>query len=145
MKSPLLLLLLICITAIFQFARASDEPKFFAARGSYAVSPEITLVVSNDPETKFPKYMLNYKSGGGNGQEISTAKPADPFLIYWDRGTQTLWWATSVRVGYCDVSKRSSARSSSHDRAKAFHDYDKFPPRPVVFLTEMERTLPAQP
>lgn len=143
MKSAILLITL--VTVVFQFARAAEEPKFFAAKGQYVLSPEITLVITDNAESRLAQYMLNYTSGGGSGQEITAAKPGDPFLIYWDRDTQTLWWATSVRIGYCDISKQLSARSSSHDRSKAFSDSDEFPPRPAVFITEVERTLHVQP
>lgn len=140
MNRALLIFILLAIPWLQTRADALAS-HFYAARGTYVLSPNLTLVISADPETRRPKYMLNYSDYGGNGQEIPVATPDDPFLTYWDVDTKTLWWATSFRVGYCNMSKQHSAISSSYERDK-LHAKNTFPQAPAVFLAETERVLP---
>ncbi len=148
MKS--LLILITLITVAFQSARAADKPTFFAARGTYRLSATTTLIVSEEEQT--PHYSLKSEVQQNNtgttvshGGELTGAKTGESFLIYWDTDSQTLWWATARRLGYCDIRTPQSARSSSHDRATPFKDYDKFPTRPAAFMTELEHSLPIRP
>jgi|GEM_PF-5075045 len=138
------------IVLAFQSAPAADEQRFFAARGEYRLSATTTLMVSEQEQT--PHYTLksavqqaNTATTVSHGGELMGTKPGEPFLIYWDADSQTLWWATARHIGFCDIHHPRSARSSSHNRYTPFHDYDKFPPRPAALITEMERTLPMQP
>lgn len=142
------LILITFIVLAFQSASASDEPKFFAARGEYRLSATTTLIVSEQEQT--PQYTLksavqqaNTATTVSHGGELIGTKPGEPFLIYWDADTQTLWWATARRLGYCDIRNPQSGKSAFHIRTEPFHA--SFPPRPKPFSTEMERTLKLQP
>lgn len=146
MKSPLLVAL--ALTS-FQWARA-DASQFFAAPGEYRLSATTSLLVSEDEQ--IPHFTLKsaVQQNGtattvAHGGELNGTKPGEPFLLYWDVSAQTLWWATPRRLGYCDVRHPQAARSSSHDRAAPFADHDKFPPRPDVFMAEVDHALPTRP
>ena len=146
MKPTLILITLIVLA--FQSARAADEPTFFAARGEYRLSATTTLIISEEEQT--PHYTLkstvqqtNTATTVSHGGELTGTKPGEPFLTYWDADSQILWWATSGRLGYCDIRIPQSAKSASHIRTEPFHA--SFPARPKSFITEMERTLKLQP
>lgn len=141
MKSPLLFAL---ILTAGQIGSALAGGAFFAAPGKYLLSPEITLTISREAE-RHPQFMLTYSSGGGSGKVMTGAEPNDPFLVFWDGGKQTLWWATPSMIGYFDVSTRGSTRSSSRERRIPLATSDNFRPGPPEFLAELERRLPAQP
>ncbi len=146
MKPTLILISLIVLA--FQFARDADEPRFFAARGEYRLSATTTLIISEDEQT--PNYTLksavqqaNTATTVSHGGELNGTKPGEPFLIYWDADSQTLWWATARFLGYCDIRNLQSGKSACHIRTEPFRA--SFPPRPKAFSTEMERTLKLQP
>ena len=146
MKPTLILITLIVLA--FQSARAADEPKFFAARGEYRLSATTTLTISEEEQT--PRYTLkstvqqaNTATTVSHGGELNGTKPGEPFLTYWDADSQTLWWATARRLGYCDIHNPQSAKSAGHIRTEPFQA--SFPARPKAFITEMERTLKLQP
>ena len=146
MKPTLILIALIVLA--FQSARVADEPRYFAARGEYRLSATTTLIISEDEQT--PNYTLksavqqaNTATTVSHGGELKGTKPGEPFLIYWDADSQTLWWATARRLGYCDIRNPQSGKSACHIRTEPFHA--SFPPRPKAFSTEMERTLKLQP
>ena len=88
---PILILITFIVHAL-QSARAADKPKFFATRGEYRLSNTTTLIVSEQEQT--PQYTLKHTSTpGSHGGELIGTKPGEPFLIYWDADSQTLWWA----------------------------------------------------
>jgi hypothetical protein len=141
------LIILVFAFAMLPLCQAEDiaSPKFYTATGKYALSPENTLDVSVDAQSHVLGYNLTSTSGGGRGQDLEVAKPGDSFLFYWDSETKTLWWGTKLRIGYCQLLNQHDARTSMHGRSKPFHDYDEFPPRPAVFIAELERTVPTAP
>ena len=146
MKTSLLLIAFIIVA--FRCAHAADKPTFFAARGEYRLSATTILTISEEEQT--PHYALKSEVQQNNTATTvfhsgKLTGSSESFLIYWDADSQTLWWATPRRLGYCDIRSPQSARSSAHDRATPFHDYDKFPTRPAVFMAEIERSLPIQP
>lgn len=127
---------------------AAEESKFFAARGEYRLSVSTTLIISENEQT--PNYTLksavrqaNIATTVSHGGELTGIKPEEPFLFYWDADSQTLWWATPRRLGYCDIRNPQSGKSACHIRTEPFRA--SFPPRPKAFSTEMERTLKLQP
>ena len=116
---------------------------FYTKYGTFAVSPEFTLTVSDNAGSHMPTFQIDRTSGGGGwGRDMVVTKPGDPFLLYWDDANKTLWWATSAQLGYCRMEKGHSAASSVHARSEPLQDEDEFPDRPSVFVSEMERTLP---
>jgi hypothetical protein len=122
----------ILVTVIaFQSIGNASEPKFYTAYGQYVLSPDLTLIISEDTSDHQPKYMLMQATGGGGGQTLAV--------------TNTLWWATSLKIGYYHLLNPTEGTNSEHDRAEPFHDYDKFPPRPAVFITEINHQLPVKP
>jgi hypothetical protein len=123
---------------------SASQPKFYTDYGEFSLSPTLTLTVSSDEESHMPDFMLKEAAGGGYGRPMAVAKAGDPFLLYWDDATKTLWWATSVRFGYCRLENAHSATSSAHSRSEPLHDYDMFPAQPADFVAEMNQTLPVQ-
>ncbi len=88
---------------------------------------------------------LTFTSGGGTGVTMSSEHPSDPYLVYWDAATQTLWWGTAQNIGYLDVHNPHSGRGSSHPRSVPLHEFDQFPSVPAVFTTELDRAVPVHP
>ena len=143
MKSYLLSIVL-TLLALPLVGKAA-EPAFFSHQGKYPLSSGITLTISPDESSQKPKAMLMEADYGGSGVTMSTEHPDDPFLVYWDAATKTLWWGTPQSFGYLDVHTPHHGRSSSHPRSVPLHDYDQFPSVPAVFTTELDRAIPVHP
>lgn len=133
-------LVIIVISAFLCAASVASEPSFFEAPGIYPLSDQLSLKITKSESLQNIDYIINYLGGGGNGGIVETH--GTPFLFYWDSESQTLWWGTSAKVGYLDISTPHSGRSNSHDRGTPFHSYDKFPERPVIFEARLEKSLP---
>ena len=139
-------------TILFIFALSllgiADEPKFFAARGEYPLASTTTLIVSDIEQ--LPHFTLRsvVQQAGtpttvSHGGELSGARQGEPYLIYWHADTQTLWWATRRRIGYCDIHNPQSAKSAEQDRAQPIRN--TFPKRPKAFDERVGTQLSLQP
>jgi hypothetical protein len=71
---------------------------------------------------------------------MNSAKVGEAFLMYWDSGTQTLWWATTQAIGYKHLGVPNSTHSATFlDPARVDRQI------PKVFLAEVDRTLRNNP
>lgn len=134
-----ILLLLITLAPL---CTASEQPVFFSSPGKYLLQPGLVLLISEEGENRLPKLTLQFSRAAGWNHTLEVEHQGDPYLVYWDAGTQMLWWGTPQSVGYIDVKEPDSFASDIHRRTERFHDYEHFPPRPPEFVAELERRMP---
>jgi hypothetical protein len=114
-----------------------ETPVFYRAAGEYALPEKMTLAIASEQGELAYTLKTGLTEGRTSiGGGMNRAKVGEAFLMYWDSGTQTLWWATTQAIGYQHLSAPNSTESATFvDPARV----DR--PIPKVFLAEVDRTL----
>jgi len=117
-----------------------ETPVFYRAAGEYALPEEMALAIASEQGQLAYTLKTGPTEGRTIGGGMNSAKVGEAFLMYWDSGTQTLWWATTQAIGYKHLGVPNSTHSATFlDPARVDRQI------PKVFLAEVDRTLRNNP
>ena len=136
----------ILFAVLMPFAGQAAETIFFSQEGKYALPSGTTLTISQDElGHQDVRAVLAFAGGGNSAETLNSVKPSDPFLVYWDAATQTLWWGSARSAGYLDVQQPGSpVRGVRARTAPAQADYP-FRSVPAMFASELDLRIPPTP
>ena len=136
----------ILFAVLMPFAGQAAETTFFSQEGKYALPSGTTLTISQDElGHQDVRVVLAFAGGGDSAETLNSVKPSDPFLVYWDGTTQTLWWGSTRSFGYLDVQQPGSPVRGVRARTAPAQADHPFRSMPAVFAAELDRRIPAHP